>query len=154
MKFFTEMSNRERNTWVALLLTLSLSGYYFFSLLNVSGGFNNRDLMGEIAITMLVYVFLASIFMVCLNSWYKKEVRDERDYRFEAQANIRAYSTLFSCTVTLVLFNLFNARYLESSVFGIVEITTTLSANLLLLSMLSAEVVRIITLLFFYRRGY
>ena len=37
MRFLFEMSNRERNTWVALAMTLLVSGIYFSEILAVAG---------------------------------------------------------------------------------------------------------------------
>ncbi len=154
MRFLFEMSNRERNTWVALAMTLLVSGIYFSEILAVAGGMNDRAAMGDVVIVVIVYGVFCGLILSVLNWWKKKEDKDERDFRFEAIANMKGYSTLFGCGVLLMLFNAINGRYLSSSVFGVVEINSTLNANLLLLSLLAAQLVRILTLLFFYRRGY
>jgi hypothetical protein len=154
-----DMSLREKSTWLSLVSTLGLFGYYFYNIMALSGLPENDAL--NIALDLSIDIITAAVMIEILfqsllavsNHREAALGNDERDKLFNYRSASIAYYVLI-CGVFLTLGRIVILEYnptlnASESSWQI----PLLTAHILLLSFILAEVSRFAALIFFYRRA-
>jgi hypothetical protein len=173
----SDMSQQERVSWVALVVTVLISGWYFAYVLGLPG---NSPLFGlgmaVFAFVLIIAAILAAIVSELLLRWVQKraggdpnrhERLDERDRLINLRAGQNAYVVLFA-SVAIVLGLIPMIQYMRSfhwpagavlrdtvlvrMVMG--PLDAPLLAQWLLLALTLADVCKYTTRIVSYRRGY
>jgi len=155
MYLLSQLSNREKNIWVALILDITVSLYFFPKVFAMEGGIiaNGPELFSlivKITIFMIVIHILSHIFFVT----GKDEKMDERDHQFDAKAHRVAYIALvvgISLLVGQLVLREVAAEYLsfDYEIFNMSQVIIYLMLFLTL-----SSIVKNSLNLFFYCRGY
>jgi hypothetical protein len=155
-----DMSLKEKSTWLSLLSTVSVFGYYFYSIIGLAGLPENESLDIALALsikTITAVVMIEILFQSLLaisNHRGATLGNDERDKLFNYRSTSIAYSVLV-CGVFLTLGRIVILEYNPSFDGGQSSWQIPLlTAHILLLSFILAEVSRFAALIFFYRRAY
>jgi hypothetical protein len=155
-----DMSLKEKSTWLSLLSTLGVFGYYFYNIVGLAGLPENDSLDIALALsikTITAVVMIEILFQSLLAISNHREAtlgNDERDKLFNYRSTSIAYSVLV-CGVFLTLGRIvileYNPSFDEGQSSWQIPLLT---AHILLLSFIVAEVSRFAALIFFYRRAY
>lgn len=140
------MSFREKMHWVSFLAIIGGFSAYFISLWygQGAGGTDNSYYFGLLVLIIggiIIAMTVAAIIMAIGNIGDAKAVQDERDRNIHARGTLAAYYTLL-----LGCWALIAASFLGTSPFFLI--------NMLLAIIVMAEIIRIGTQLYLYRRGY
>jgi hypothetical protein len=136
------LSYREKSIWGSLITTLAVYGYYFAGVFSSSRPSQiNRMALVQLMSAVVVIVAIEVAYHIVIAVGSRVEPKDERDILIEGRAYRNAYfllvAYLFMLMGTMVLFGM----------------TPFLTVNLMLFSVVMAEIVKSLTQLFFYRRG-
>ncbi|MGA2904178.1 MAG: hypothetical protein ABSD98_10130 [Candidatus Korobacteraceae bacterium] len=148
-----DLSYQEKSILGTLLAMLVVYGYYFANALRHAGEseFNGHSI-GRLMFAVIAIVVIEIVYHIVLALESKPEPKDERDILIEGKAYRNAY-LLLATGASLVI-----AYAIVVSLVGAVALTRTiitpfLTANLMLLLMVLAELMKLFTQLFYYRRG-
>jgi hypothetical protein len=136
------LSYREKCIWGSLATTLVVYGYYFATVFSGTrpSEFNGTGVV-RLMSAVFVIVVIEVVYHIVIALTSKEEPKDERDILIEGKAYRNAYfllvADLFMLMGTAVLFGL----------------TSFLTVNLILFSVVVSEIVHSLTQLFLYRRG-
>jgi hypothetical protein len=155
-----DMSLKEKSTWVSLLSTLGVFGYYFYNIVLLAGLPENTALSMALALsikTITAVIMIEILFQSLLAVSNHREAalgNDERDKLFNYKSNSLAY-TILVCGVLLTLGRIVVVEYNPSLGDSQSSLQIPLlTAHILLLSFILAEVSRFAALIFYYRRAY
>ncbi|OFA32984.1 hypothetical protein BAE46_03755 [Glaciecola punicea] len=154
------MSFKEKSAWISFISTVSIFGYYFYSIFMLIG--EPPEIAKEAAKDYLIQAVFLSIvveifFHAVLNASNKKEAAlqsDERDKAFEYKANSLGYSILVvGVVITLgrIITLEYNPEFAEQHSSLQIPLLT---AHILMFTFILSEIVRFGGQIFFYRRGY
>ena len=137
------LSYREKSIMGSLAAILVGYGYYFAAIFRSSRPPQlNGGSVALLISAVLVIVVIEVVSQIVIALASRVEPKDERDVLIERKAYRNAYillvAGLFLWMGTVVLFGL----------------TPYLSVNLVLLSVVVSEIVKLLTQVFFYRRGF
>jgi hypothetical protein len=136
-----EMSYQEKSIAGSLVAMLVVYGYYFAAVLRNSGQSNfGGSVLGRLIFTVVAIVVIEIIYHIAL-SVTTKPAKDERDTLIELKAYRNAYFAYGSGALSVMACVTF------------MTLTPFVLVNLVLLSMVLAEVVKFATQLLYYTRG-
>ncbi|MGC2111249.1 MAG: hypothetical protein WA655_17170 [Candidatus Korobacteraceae bacterium] len=140
-----DLSYQEKSILGSLLAMVAIYGYYFANTLRHVGEpqFEGGTL-GRLIITVIALIVVEIVYHIVLAIEQKPERKDERDVLIECKAYRNAYLLLASGAALLGTFEI---------IVGRVTLTPYLTVNLLLLAMVAGELTKLLTQLFYYRRG-
>lgn len=156
--YISELSYKEKSIWVSLALTLYLIYFYGSRLFSLS----NTGLISEEAFTLLLtdtILWLTTLFIIshivisALNAKEANQPDDERDKTIEMLSTRNAYYILVFGIIISVVQTQFNhfetvGLFFEqlSSVHNII--------HYIFISFIMAEIIKYISQLYYYRRGF
>lgn len=150
-----DISNREKEIWIELIVTLLVTVYYFNSAFN-NGGISDmmNPELGKVVINVIIFSIFATIGLTLFFNIKDDENKDERDTTIEAKANSYAYYSLCLLCIGIIAQVMISERigYFKSSYLLNLNLSSVL--HLLLLSLILSGAIKSITQLIFYRRGY
>ena len=135
-----DMSYQEWSLTGSLAAMLVVCGYYFAAVLRHVGQL-------DFALGRLIFVVIEIVYHIVLALETHPEPKDERDVVIEAKAYRNAYFA-YGTGAFLVISAVIAAGLAR------VAITPFLVVNLVLLFMVLAEVVKLVTQLLYYRKGF
>ena len=153
------MSFKEKSTWISLVSTLLIFGYYFANIIAL------RDTPIELAKVAAAGLLLEAVILITiveiifqgmLASTNRKAAQlgsDERDKLFEMKGNMAGYTVLVigvMFTFTRILIVEFNPDFADQNSSLQIPLLT---AHILMFSFILSEVVRFSAQLYYYRRG-
>lgn len=154
-----DISLKEKSTWLSLLSTLGVFAYYFYNIVGLTDLSHTAALDFALALsikTITAIVMIEILFQSLLAAANHRDAslgNDERDKQFNDKSKSIAYSVLV-CGVFLTLGRIvvleYNPSIAQSEVLSHIPLLT---AHILLLSFILAEVSRFAALIFFYRRA-
>ena len=154
-----DMSFKEKSTWISLVSTVLIFGYYFINIIAL------RDVPLEIAKVAAAGLLLEAIILITiveiifqgmLASTNHKAAQlgaDERDKLFEMKGNMAGYTVLVigvMLTFTRILIVEFNPDFADQNSSLKIPLLT---AHILMFSFILSEVTRFSGQLYYYRRG-
>lgn len=152
-----ELSFREKSTWISLISTLAIFGYYFYNILGLSGAPEETAKWAAIGL-LIQAIVLSSIveavfqgMLAVTNLKATKLGADERDKLFEFKGNNWGYWVLVA-GVIIVIVQILLQEQLNVNLFSRLEIPL-LTAHLLMFTFIASEVARFSGQIFYYRRG-
>lgn len=150
-----DISNREKEIWIELVISLLVAIYYFKHALS-TGGFSDMMTpeLGRVVINAILFSIIATIVLTIFFNIKDNVKKDERDYAIDAKANSYAYYSLCIFCMGIISQTLISERigYFANSQILNINLSTVL--HLLLLSLIVSGIIKSVTQLFFYRRGY
>ena len=136
------LSYREKSIWGSLVITLVVYGYYFAGVFNSSRPAKiNREALAPLILAVAIIVALEVGYQLVIAVASRVEPKDERDILIEGKAYRNAYFLLVASLFMLM------------GVMVLIGMTKFLTVNLMLFSVVMAEIVKSLTQLFLYRRG-
>lgn len=154
-----DMSFKEKSTWISLVSTLAIFGYYFVQIWGLSG--LPEEHANEQAVKLIIYVIILTVVVETLfqgmlaatNHKAAKLGADERDKILEYKSNNLGY-TVLAVGVLIVLGRIImlelNSGWQEGE--SSLQIPM-LTAHMLMFSFVLSEVVRFAALVYQYRRS-
>lgn len=152
-----ELSFREKSICISLVSTLVIFGYYFYSILGLSGmpdEIAKLAAMGLLIRAIIFSVIVETVFQSMLAVTNYKAAKlgaDERDKLFEFKGNAWGYCVLVA-GVIIVIVHILLQEQLDLKPFNRLDIPL-LTAHLLMFTFIISEVARFSGQLFYYRRG-
>jgi hypothetical protein len=168
-----DLSYQEKSILGSLLAVAAVYGYYFASVLRAA---NRPEFDGgnvaRLIFTVVAIVVIEIVYHIVLALESKVEPKDERDIVIECKAYRNAYFLLaggaFWVITGVILVNLtpdalpanilmtpflILAKLVRESPPARIIVTPFLTVNLVLFFMVLAELVKLVTQLFYYRKG-
>ena len=146
-----DISAREKNIWLELLITIGISVYYFFKTYQLNGWSEVASVeMGLVVRNVIFIAIVATVILYTLFSRQPEEDEDERDKLIKAKGNVCAYYCLTLCCVFLVGHIFINEISMLPS--RLPEVDGAFLAHLLLIALMLTEVVKSSTQLVAYRK--
>lgn len=154
-----DMSFKEKSTWISLVITLGIFGYYFINIWQLAS--LPPEVAKERALDLLSYVIVVTIILEAVfhgmlaatNHKAADLGADERDKLLEYKSNNLGY-TVLAVGVIIVLGRLiFVEHFPQLTVAGSSLGIPMLTAHLLLFAFILSEIVRFSALVIHYRRG-
>ncbi len=147
-----DLSYQEKSILGSLLSMVVVYGYYFSRALNDIGraDFASRTI-GRLIFTVVAIVVIEIVYHIVLALETGVEPKDERDVLIERKAYRNAYLSLATGAWLMITYAI-AAGLLSDTAQSI--LTPFLTVNLLLLAMVAAELTKLLTQLFYYRRGF
>src|SRR5208283_2495325 len=148
-----DLSFQEKSILGSLLAMVVVYGYYFAAVLRdtsepaFGGGSVARLIFAVVAI-----VVIEVVYQIVLALESKVEPKDERDILIECKAYRNAYF-LLATGAFFVIGSVIMASLMSASAPTRIMVTPFLTVNLVLFFMVLAEMAKLLTQLFYYRRG-
>jgi len=148
-----DLSYQEKSILGSLVAMLVVYGYYFAAVLHNVGQpeFIGAGL-GRLFLAVVAIIVIEIVYHIVLALESKPEPKDERDILIEAKGYRNAYFAL-STGAFLVIAGVIAAGLSRGASPMPVNVTLFLMANIVLLFMVVAEVIKFATQLLYYRRG-
>jgi hypothetical protein len=148
-----ELSYQEKSILGSLLAMVLVYGYYFSRTLNDIGraDFEGRTI-GRLIFTVIAIVVIETVYHIALALESKPEPKDERDIRIEGKAYRNAYFAAGTGSFLVILCVIMEV-FLHNGAPTRNIVTPFFIANVLLLSMVLTELVKLLTQLFYYQKG-
>ena len=140
-----DMSYQEKSIAGSLLAMLVVYGYYFAAVLRHAGRLDFA--VGRLIFAVIAIIVIEIVYHIVLALESKPEPKDERDILIESKAYRNAYFAYG--TGAFLVISVVIAAGLAGS-----QVTPFLLVNLVLLFMVLAEVVKFVTQLLYYSRGF
>lgn len=154
-----DMSFEEKSTWISLVSTVLIFGYYFVNVLNLgelpvteaklaAGGL----LLQAVVLIVIVEMIFQGI-LAATNHQAAKLGSDERDKLYQYKANNIGYTVLVTVvmiTLGRILILEFNPSFDEQNSSLQIPLLT---AHILMFSFILSEVARFSCQLYYYRKG-
>ena len=151
-----DLSFQEKSILGSLIINVGLFGYYFFKVFEVFIYGTSEALLalpfiliGVVAAVVAVEI----VYHVVIALASRPQDEDERDRLIEAKATRIAYFVLAAGCLTAVGHSLFAVFIGNSSIDRTIQ-NPIMTANLVVLSFILAEVVGFAMQLYYYRRGF
>ena len=157
-EFLSDLTSRELNLWVELLVDIIVALYYFpraFNLIkNDEWTLTGGAMIGLLVSTIILAIVVSVILSILVSIWKKPAEKDERDYVFSARGSTVAYTALFVLVILIIGQVLFEGTYPEMA--GKLRLITSplIIGHLLMLALMFSSTLKSAVQLFFYRRGY
>jgi hypothetical protein len=136
------LSYREKSIWGSLITTLVVYGYYFAGVFGRSRPTEiNRAALAQLGLAVVFIVAMEIVYHIVIAITSRVDPKDERDIQIEGKAYRNAYFLLVAGLFMLL------------GVIVLVGMTEFLTVNLMLFSVVAAELLKSLTQLFLYRRG-
>jgi len=149
-----DMSYQEKSIVGSLLAMLLVYGYYFAAVLrNVGQPEFAASGLGRLILAVIAIIVIQVVYQIVLALESKPEPKDERDILIEAKAYRNGYFA-FATGAFLVIGVVIAAGLARDATPTRIIVTPFLLVNLVLLFMVLAEVVKLVTQLLYYRRGF
>jgi hypothetical protein len=149
-----DLSYQEKSILGNLLATLVVYGYYFANALSRAAQAESNALkIGRLIFTVIAIVAIQIVYHIILALEAKPEPKDERDVLIECQAYRNGYFVLNIGAFLVIQRVIMAIQALDVSPTTRNISTPFLVVNLMLLFMVLAELVKLLTQLFYYRRG-
>jgi len=149
-----EMSYQEKSIFGSLVAMLVVYGYYFAAVLhNIGKPEFAATGLGRLILAVIAIIVIEVVYHIVLALESKPEAKDERDILIESKAYRNAYFAL-STGAFLVIASVIAADLARDAAPTRILVTPFLVVNLVLLFMVLAEVVKLVTQLLHYRRGF
>jgi hypothetical protein len=136
------MSFREKTAWISIVSMSGIYGFYFWSVIR-SGSPASGVHFGGLLITIIALIIVQIVLTIVVAIFAPREAqapRDERDRLIELRATQVAYALLTFCIVSACLLTAFVPPILFNT-------------NVLLFTLVMAELLRSASQIFQYRRG-
>ncbi len=149
-----DMSYQEKSIAGSLVATLVVYGYYFAGVLRNIGEpeFAAKGL-GRLMLMVIAIIVIQIVYHIVLALESKPEPKDERDILIEAKAYRNGYFALATGAFLVIAVVIAAGLAREAAPTRII-VTPFLVVNLVLLFMVLAEVVKLVTQLLYYRKGF
>ena len=151
-----DLSFQEKSILGSLVITLGLFGYYFFKVFEVfMYGTSETSLslpfilIGVVAAVVAVEI----VYHILIALASKPETEDERDKLIEAKATRISYFVLAAGCLTAVGHSMISVFAEDSALDRTIQ-NPIMTANLIILAFILAEVVGFAMQLYYYRRGF
>ncbi|MDR3748491.1 MAG: hypothetical protein P4M04_10100 [Acidobacteriota bacterium] len=149
-----DLSYQEKSVWGTLAAMVVVYGYYFSAALHDVGRpeFGTGSL-GRLIFAVIALIVIQVVYHIALALESRPEPKDERDTLIESKAYRTAYFFLTTgislLAAAIIVINTFALHSREA--WG--TVTPFAIVNLILLAMVLAESAKLLTQLFYYRRG-
>lgn len=161
-----DLSNREKEIWIELIVSISVAAYYFQAAY-IAGGFTDiaNAALGKVVVNAILISIASTVILSIVFNKKDNEAKDERDIAIEAKANSYAYyglCILLSIIIGQIMIDAgigyFENQRPEGESIGYFEhdhinITLALVMHLILMSMIAAGVIKSVTQIYHYRQG-
>ncbi|MCC3861126.1 hypothetical protein [Pseudemcibacter aquimaris] len=150
-----DLSNREKEIWIELIVSIAVAIYYFTHAFNL-GGFNNLTDpgLGKVVVNAILISIASTIILNIVFAKKNTEAKDERDIAIEAKANSFAYYSLcVFCTLIIGQVMITEGIGYFSQTHPVPVNAASIMHYLLIAIILSGTVKSSIQI-FRYRRGY
>ncbi len=149
-----DMSYQEKSIIGSLIAMLVVYGYYFAAVLRDAGRpeFAGTGL-GRLILAVIAIIVIQIVYQIVLALDSKPEPKDERDILIESKAYRNGYFAL-ATGAFLVIGAVIAAGLASGPAPTRIIVTPFLVVNLVLLFMVLAEVVKLVTQLLYYRKGF
>ncbi len=149
-----DMSYQEKSILGSLLAMVIVYGYYFAGVLRRLGHPEfDAGSVGRLIVAIIAIIVISIVYNIVLALESKPEPKDERDILIDSKAYRNAYFA-FATGAFLVMGCVITAVLVRDAAPTRIIITPFLTVNLLLLFMVIAELVKYLTQLFYYRKGF
>ncbi len=150
-----DLSFQEKSVWASLFSIISVFGYHFYQVFGsaepVTGAEIAFRLIGVIVVIVTIEIVLHILIAVTgLGEAKDAGTMDERDTLVAIRAYRNAYFVLAVTVVLMIGYVLGGVQFLDPRWIP----TPAMTANLLLLGMVVAEITNYGSRIFFYRRGF
>lgn len=149
-----DLSFQEKSILGSLAITICIFGAYFFEVFELVTTNDSTEILtlpARLIGIALSVVAVEVVFHIVIAIFASNDGTDERDRLVAAKATQVAYYILAVGCLTAVGYMFFST--LQQSADSISSQTTILAANLIVFSLILAEVVGFSLQLFYYRRG-
>ena len=149
-----DFSYQEKSILGSLVAVSVVYGFYFAGVVRDMGRpeFDGGN-VERLAFTVVAIVAIEVVYHVILALESKAEAKDERDLLIECKAYKNAYF-LLATGAFLVIGSVIMANLRYTVAPTRIIVTPFLTVNLVLFFMVLAEVVKFVTQLFYYRKGF
>jgi hypothetical protein len=149
-----DLSYQEKSILGSLLATVVVYGYYFVGALRSIGeGDLSSVHLGRLIFAVVAIIAIQIVYHIVLSVEGGVERKDERDILIECKAYRNGYFSL-ATGAFLVIGCVIMAALAGDPAGTRITVTPFLIVNLVLLFMVLAELVKLLTQLFYYRRGF
>ncbi|GEM_PF-599699 len=150
-----DISNREKEIWIELVISLLVAIYYFKHAFS-NGGFSDmfNPELGKVVINAILFSIFATIALTIFFNTKDDVKKDERYYAIDAKANSCAYYSFCLLCVGIIVQTFISEKVGYFSDAHLLNINLSSVLHLILLSLIISGTVKSVTQLFFYRRGY
>lgn len=154
-----EMSFEEKSTWISLVSTALIFGYYFVNILNLGhlplgvAKLAAAGLLLQAAVFIVIVEIVFQGMLAATNHQAAKLGADERDILYQYKANNIGYTILvIGVMITLgrILILEFNPSFDEQNSSLKIPLLT---AHILMFSFILSELARFSSQLYYYRKG-
>lgn len=148
-----DLSYQEKSILGSLLAMVIVYGYYFANALRHAGEpeFGGGGI-GRLIFAVIAIIVIQIVYHIILALDSRPEPKDERDVLIECKAYRNGYFAL-ATGAFLVIGGVIMAVLARDAAPTRIIVTPFLIVNLVLLFMVLAELVKLLTQLFYYRRG-
>jgi hypothetical protein len=148
-----DLSYQEKSILGSLLAVVVVYGYYFASVLrNVSRPEFDGGSLGRLMLAVIAIIVIEVVYHIVLALESKTEPKDERDTLIECKAYRNAYFLLATGAALVITYVIVAGLARDAAPTRII-VTPFLTVNLVLFVMVVAELMKVLTQLFYYRRG-
>ena len=148
-----DLSYQEKSILGSLLAMVVVYGYYFASALrHIDHVAFDSASIGRLMFTVIAIIVIEIVYHIILAIESRPEPKDERDVLIECKAYRNGYFAL-ATGAFLVIGGVIMAVLARDAAPTRIIVTPFLIVNLVLLFMVLAELVKLLTQLFYYRRG-
>ena len=149
-----DLSYQEKGILGSLVAMVAVYGYYFASVLrDTSHPEFGGGSLARLVFAVVVIIVIEIVYHIVLALESKPEPKDERDILIECKAYRNAYFLLASGAF-LVIGSVIMASLMRDATPTRIVATPFLIVNLVLFFMVLAELMKFLTQLFYYRRGF
>tara|TARA_R110002096_G_scaffold416576_2_gene619236 strand:- start:49464 stop:49919 length:456 start_codon:yes stop_codon:yes gene_type:complete len=149
-----DLSNREKEIWIELVVSMAVAIYYFTNAYNAGALFNivNAEL-GKVVVNAIILSITSTIVLSIVFKQKSTEAKDERDIAIESKANSYSYYGL--CVfITIIIGHIMISEgigYFDNETP--VSLDSSAIMHLLLVSMIVAGAIKSVTQIIHYRYG-
>ena len=145
-----DLSYQEKSILGSLITIVVVYGYYFAAVLRDAGQpeFN----LGRLVLAVIAIIVIEIVYHIVLAIESKPEPKDERDILIASKAYRNAYF-LLATGAFLVIACVIMAGLARDAAPTRIIVTPFITVNLVLFFMVLAELMKLLTQLFYYRRG-
>jgi len=148
-----DLSYQEKSVLGSLVALIVAYGFYFGAMLRHLGerGAEGASL-GRLVVAVIVIIVIETVYNIVLALETKPQPKDERDVMIAGKAYRNAYFLLYFGAGTIMTCALGLAA-IDGATPMRITVTPFLILNTMLLLLVSAEIVKFLTQLFYYRQG-
>lgn len=160
-----DLSNREKEIWIELIVSVAVAVYYFKAAY-IAGGFTDiaNAALGKVVLNAILLTIASTITLSIVFNKKDNEAKDERDVVIESKANSYAYYGL--CIFIAIIIGqimisagigYFEGANPSSDDIGYfdhthIDVNISLVMHLLLIALITAGAIKSITQIYLYRQ--